>query len=386
MTTKPSPALGRTLLVLHTAVASGPARSFVHRLPLCTEPGHRIVLVPDAGPAGDSFAGIADVRITDHQALAVPSGIRAMLRTAVRAFGDLRLFLRVIKQDRVETVICATTYTPMAMLASRIRRRKTIVYCGEILFQSADERRTKALAARALVALITRSSDLIVCGSDLVRSQFQGSAKAVTVYPSIAVDELMRSRKVVRTSDPLTLGVVGAITRGRGQDIAIQALALLVDSGKDVRLRIAGQPLNVNSDRSFVSEIHAAARTLELSGRIELVGNVDNISTFYESVNIVVNPAIVDEAFGRVAYEALAAGCGVVLSETGASRELLGEMLPEAFVPSSDPAALADAIRRLCETEGAIDRQLSASSQVLQRVRSDSTDRDWLNALASMAK
>lgn len=376
--------LGRTALVLHTPVISGPAASFATRLPLVAEPGSRVVYAPAAGPAADLFEPLAEVRVIDYDALAVPASPLRLPVVAARFVRQVARFRREFRVQRVDTVICATTYTPAAQIAARSLRLRTVVYCGEILRQSGERRALKRCFAGALIRLVSRA-ELVVCCSRLVERQFPARARTATVYPSIPVARL----KALRSESPLAerdcaVVVVGSISESRGQDYAVWALAEIRAAVPAARLLIAGEPATGAADVAFRDSLAMLAEDLDVADAVEFLGHVGDVGSLYARARVVLNPARFDEPFGRVAYEALAAGCGVVLSDTGAARELLSDGETARIVPSGDKTAIAAAVIALLTDPQAASEMAQRADAVLEIVDAARTDAEFARAIASL--
>lgn len=144
---------------------------------------------------------------------------------------------------------------------------------------------------------------------------------------------------------PLRFLLLASIEPRKGQDVFVQALALLPRELQEAaRFQIAGRIL----DPDFWPKVKAVATTLKnfsVSGAlnhqeaIELMGEAD-----------VVVSASRDEAMPTVTIlEAMSLGKAVIATTVGGAREVLVEGENALLVRPEDPAALAGAIRRLIE-------------------------------------
>jgi glycosyltransferase involved in cell wall biosynthesis len=377
---EPQISTGVTALVLHTDVMSGPALSFAHRLPLTTEPGKRIVFSPGHGPAAELFWEVAQVEVTDFAALSVPSSILGVARQAAGNLRQTIRFARAFRRLQVDTVICSSTSTPAALLAAKLTRRSAVVYCGELLIQDQDPRRLKRVFAHVLIRFTSLMADVIICCSDHARRQFPDSAVTSTVYPSIDVTSLKRLRSESPPDRrPMTIATIGSLSRARGQDVAIRALSQVTREHPDARLVVAGQPAGP-ADRAYLEELRSLTKELGLEDAVEFPGHVAAFDLL-ASVRVVTSCARLDEAFGRVPFEALAAGCGVVATNTGATGELLTSGRELILTDPDDPEAIAAAIALLLGDEARCAEMVAAADRVLEAVDRPRTDESYLEAL-----
>jgi len=136
-----------------------------------------------------------------------------------------------------------------------------------------------------------------------------------------------------RTADPLLVSV-GRLCHARAPDIAVTALSLVRTPAARLRLVGAGE------DRAAVE---AQARTLGLSGRVELAGFHPDPAPDIRAADVVVVPSRYD-GMALVLLEAMACGAAVVATRVPGSSVLDGVGV---LVPVEDPPALARAVDAL---------------------------------------
>jgi glycosyltransferase involved in cell wall biosynthesis len=137
---------------------------------------------------------------------------------------------------------------------------------------------------------------------------------------------------------------VGVLSRHKGQDILVEALAGLPD--RDWRCVLAG-PLDRDPD--FVRQLRARITSLGYGHRVRLTGVLTGaaLSRAYTTADLLVVPSR-RETYGMTVTEALAHGLPVVAAAVGGLPEALGSAAdgtrPGQLVPPGDPAALAAAL------------------------------------------
>jgi glycosyltransferase involved in cell wall biosynthesis len=127
---------------------------------------------------------------------------------------------------------------------------------------------------------------------------------------------------------------------------------------------IAGTSLERGRDIGFADTLARLANELGVADRVTFTGFVDPVSDLLAAADIVVNPARCNEAFGRVAIEALAAGTPVIATRVGAVPEILCDGEHALLVAPDDPAAIAEAVERLC-TDAELSRRLVETGREL---------------------
>lgn len=141
---------------------------------------------------------------------------------------------------------------------------------------------------------------------------------------------------------PMDLPIIlfpGRITRWKGQDVFLRALAALphrnffaVILGDDKKKG----PFRAELDRLIVS--------LGLEGHVRFAAHTQHITEAYMLARVVVATSIEPEAFGRVVLEAQAMGKPVIATNQGGPQETVVHGVTGLLVPPGDVDALKDAI------------------------------------------
>jgi glycosyltransferase involved in cell wall biosynthesis len=141
---------------------------------------------------------------------------------------------------------------------------------------------------------------------------------------------------------------VAAVTRPKGHDVLVRALAML--DHRDMHCVCAG---TLDRDPAFVADLRRSVADLRRSGadRVSLVGPLSGaaLADRYAAADLLVLPSRA-ETYGMVVTEALARGTPVLVSDVDGVPEAVGRApdgrVPGLLVPPDDPVALAAALRR----------------------------------------
>jgi glycosyltransferase involved in cell wall biosynthesis len=125
----------------------------------------------------------------------------------------------------------------------------------------------------------------------------------------------------------------------KGQDVLLDAAALLRDRGLDFMIALAG-------DGSLRASLEARAARLGLSERVMFLGQVEEIGPLLRAADVVVLPSRW-EGLPLALLEALVRARPVVASEVGGVPEVIEDGVHGLLVPAGEPGALADALERL---------------------------------------
>lgn len=363
--------------ILHLADMSGPARSMLPRLLAASRGGTLRIVLPGHGSASSALAGHAELSYADYSAITVPTSALDLVRRVGRLARDVRALRRVLRAGAPDLAVVVTAVLPSALLACWLEGVPTVVYVGEVLGLRGSSAPRRGLA-RALILAIRRLADGIVCCSDVVAAQFGDAARATvrTIYPGIAESfahgrgAALRRAHEVDAADPC-LAVVGNISAGRGQDVLVRAMPALLGSFPGLRCLVVGAPHPRVVDVTYAEELKELVRELALERSVRFVGFVSGVEDVYAAADVVINPATVEESFGRVAMEALIAGTPVVVSDVGAISEVLRDEEDALLVPPGDSAALAQAIERLLRDPDLRQRLVASGRSRVRRAFSE---------------
>jgi glycosyltransferase involved in cell wall biosynthesis len=344
----------RLTAVFHLADVTGPVLTLAPRLARLAESMDVEVVLPGHGAAERVLGAHARVVSLPFGAVIFPRGPIGAVAAAARLVRDVAVLRRHLRQARPDVVLVVTTVVPAALFAARLGAVPAVVYAAEILHRGHVGGPGRALAARLTAGLVGRSAAAVVAPSEAVAAQFRSRrAEVAVVHPGIAAAYADGRRERLRADgDPGPwLAVVGSLTRGRGQDVAVRALALLRETFPTACLVLAGDPHPRPADRRFAREVRELAAGLGVADAVRFLGHVEEVADVYAAADVVVNPARFNEPFGRAAVEALVAGRPVVASRVGAIPEVLRDGRDALLVPPDDPAALAAAVTRVLQED-----------------------------------
>lgn len=352
----------RTTVLFHLPERSGPSQSLLPGLRRLAGAGALEVVVPEGrhpdsaspGSVAADYSTFATVTRLPYAALTVPRSARAATALPLGLLPELGCFRRHLRRNGPDLAVIVTSVLPMALAAARLEGVPSIVRVSE-LFAGSTGGVARSAGMRALIEILRALPDAVICCSEAVAAQFGGRSpnRLETIYPGIDPDHGegdgpgFRRRHGIEAARPL-IAVVGNITRGRGQDLAVRALPEIRARFPDAHLLFAGAPHPRQADVDYARRINELARSLGVLENITFAGFVERVADVYSAAEVVLNPIRVREAFGRVALESLLARCPVVATRTGAIPEVLRDGRDALLVALEDPAGIARAVIRLC--------------------------------------
>jgi glycogen synthase len=148
---------------------------------------------------------------------------------------------------------------------------------------------------------------------------------------------------------PMKLLFIGRICREKGLDVIIKAFGHLKQEGLMPlpNLSVVGRLLN----DEFEHELRALIMEFNLSDHVSFLGHVDRskIADVFQDHDCVVFATVIDEPFGMVPLEAMAASRPVIATATGGAREYLQDNMNSLIFTPGDATELAEKIMLLTQ-------------------------------------
>ena len=172
------------------------------------------------------------------------------------------------------------------------------------------------------------------------------------------------------------LAVVAQITPWKGQDTAIEALALLRERGRDAHLALVGSAKFVDKATRFDNEAYTGAlerltADLGLADRVSFLGERRDVPVIMAAAEVLLMPSW-QEPFGRAIIEAMAVGTPVLATDVGGPPEVVEQGVEGELVPPRQPERWADSLESLLGDRERLARMGAAG---IERARGLSVER-----------
>jgi mannosyltransferase len=145
------------------------------------------------------------------------------------------------------------------------------------------------------------------------------------------------------------IGVLGRLRPQKGTEDFVDALVRVLPARPEWTAVIIGE--TTREFRRFEQRLRRKVEAAGLAERVRFTGFLrgpEDIPEWYRALSVVVCPSR-NEGFGLPCLEAMASGCLVVATRTGAWPELIREGIDGHLVPCADPEALAGAVLKATE-------------------------------------
>jgi glycosyltransferase involved in cell wall biosynthesis len=372
------------LLTHPSAELYGSDRMALLALRALVKKGHAVtVVVPDDGPLiGKIRESHANVIIADTPVLRKsdfrPLGVLSLLRKALASQFRIARILRSVNPD---VVYVNTIVQPWWITGSKFQRRRVVVHVRE-----AVEHLSRGL--KTIINAPLMLADVIICNSKSTRREID-SVLPVSRKPLLVVyngkdwSEYQRRRSVRSAGDTTyRLTVIGRLTPGKGQDIALRALSEIVSTGINATLTLVGGIFP--GYEWYEQDLKQAAAELGLANRVTFMGFLDDIGTVLDQTDVAIVPSRF-ESFGTVAAECMAAGRLTIVADVQGLVEIVTNGQNGLTFDLDDHRALAQCcIWALTHPEEARKLALEGQHDVNERFSLSRYEQEIVGALESV--
>jgi glycosyltransferase involved in cell wall biosynthesis len=346
----------RVLYVNHTGVVSGGERSLLSLLGAMPDEVHALVASPRGGlQEAVEAMGVPTATITGTAGslrlhpLHTPQAIGELAAAAVQVS-------RAARRHRADLVHANSIRAGIVTGLARVSAAK-VVHVRDCLPPS--------LLSTATMRLIAATAATVVANSDHTASSVRALAPQASIeVVHNAVDlarwdpaRIDRANARAALGDAgrrgLLLGVVAQLSPWKGQDTAIEALELLRSAGVDAHLLLIGSAKFVAratrfDNEAYVARLRRMIADARLEDRVSWLGERDDVPELVRALDVLLLPSW-EEPFGRALIEAMALGVPIVSTNVGGPVEIVEQGREGFLVAPRQPAAWAEAIRRIAD-------------------------------------
>lgn len=157
-----------------------------------------------------------------------------------------------------------------------------------------------------------------------------------------------QARAELRLSLPpnaVLMGLIGRFDDGKGQDFVVEALAALRRRYPQLHMLFVGEPTR-NEGNAYREAVQKRVQELGLTEVVHVREFTLKPEVAYRALDISIT-ASVNETYGMVTIEAMAAGLPVVASATGGTLEIVRDGNTGLLFPLRDEGAFVAAVERL---------------------------------------
>ena len=263
---------------------------------------------------------------------------RNLLEYLPRLFANARLLDRYVREQGISLVHVNDMHNLLGILLKRWQPSLTLVYHVRLMPGSYLGR-----LYHLLKWLVVRYADRILCVSRAVHASWQDAAQAV-VSPDRPMMTERHPPPDIREDMPVRFVYVANYTPGKGQDLAIRALA---ESGlTDAVIEFHGGTLGLAGNETYLAELRELSASLDVASQCHFNGHADDVEVVLKAGDVALNFSE-SESFSITCLEALYFGVPLIASDCGGPAELFEDGVSGVLVPNRDIKAMTGAMVQL---------------------------------------
>ena len=259
---------------------------------------------------------------------------------------------KFVRQNQIEIIHAhmARDYPPAALTAARAPGAKLVI-SRHVLFPLGQihkltrRRVARVIAVSDAVATAVRDQNIfderqirvVRNGIDLIRFVNVSESREVGIATGPSIGE--------RTGAVPRVGVLGELSKTKGQTDFVRAAALVNQQHPDVDFVIAGKDNSGGNNRRELDEL---IRRAALQDRVKMIESDIDVPSFLRTLDVFVS-ASHSEAFGLAIVEAMAAQVPVVATQTAGASEIIEDEKTGLLAPIGEPEQLAQKINALLD-------------------------------------
>lgn len=242
------------------------------------------------------------------------------------------------------------------IMICRLKKHKPVTIVLTLHFAEADKILfSNRLVKKFMLYVLRTCVDKIIFLSEMTRQEFNAldipSSKTSVIYTFHNIDMDQNKGKLLRKTeaggkldkDKVNLLFMGSIDERKGIFDLLEAVEICRRKA-DVTLHICGKAVDTNIERSFQEKMKSARTAIEYHGYV----SGDQKLSVLNKADILILPSY-GEGMPLVIMEAMACGCGMIVTDVGAICEIVKEPDNAIIIKPGDIAGLSGAIDRLVE-------------------------------------
>jgi glycosyltransferase involved in cell wall biosynthesis len=176
------------------------------------------------------------------------------------------------------------------------------------------------------------------------------------------------------------LAVVGSISQLKGQAVAIRSLPAVLAQYPQACLLLVGSATDA-AGRDHLLELKRLVASLQLEEHVMFAGLRSDVPRIMASVDLLVHPPVMPDAFPHVLLEASAQQALIVASDIGGINEIVIDNETGVLVTPNQPDALSNAVVGLLADQAKAARLRQAAGE---RVRKEFTIQQYVSQVQNL--
>jgi Glycosyltransferase len=303
------------------------------------------VVLPEDGPLLHELKRIdnVDVIIKEIAVLRRKNlSIKGFIQYA-RDFLKSLIFLKnIIKRKKIDIVYTNTAVVFSGGIIAKLLGKKSIWHIREIISNRYER--------KVISIIVNMFSDIIIANSKATKNAISNNEKKVKViYNAIESKQIKLPDREKNIKDEIIIGMAGRINRWKGQKLFVDMAERVIKENFNVKFLIAGDVYRGESH--ILEDLKGYIDSKNLREKIILLGQVNDMNSFYNSLDIFILPSIQPEPFGLVVIEAMDRGIPVIATNHGGPVEIIDNGKNGYLVDYKDSLEMCQRVVQLINNE-----------------------------------
>lgn len=210
------------------------------------------------------------------------------------------------------------------------------------------------------LAFSARFSNTLVAVSRYVQGLLPAGMQSYLLYDPVSAEFL--SAPTTRSAGGCEFVFLGNYIEGKGQDVALEALARLLPAVPEARVRFHGSDMGLGRNRAYRRALETRAMALGIADAV-------TFGDFSADPRVALSGAFAalnlsrSESFSRTVLEASACGLPVIATRSGGPAEILIDAMTGVMIDVADVTACVAAMQALCSDRGRAERMGAAGRE-----------------------
>ena len=255
---------------------------------------------------------------------------------------------------------------------------------AKIVFRLGDRPFRKHFFNRWYWNLISRKVYTFVCDTHYIHGLLKESGRRndndIVLYHPVPERIPSVSQTNLQPHNNIIFGYVGQINESKGVKLLVKCASEICARNSNVEFKFAG---NISKNKFYTDCIEPMLNHLtdNIKNRISFMGHIEEIDSFYSSIDVHVAPSIAEEAYGLVIIEAKKNHKPSVILKSGGMPELIDHLENGFICRSKDKIGLMEGITYYLNNTREIERHgKNAFNSILTKgITYDNFRKKWLS-------
>lgn len=297
------------------------------------------VILPEEGPLVEEIRKVENVNIVIKQIAVLRRknlSVNGLFSYSKEFFKSIKYLKKVINDKNIDVVYTNTSVVFPGGIVAKLLKKKSIWHVREIV--------SNKLERYVVSFIVNKFSDIIIANSKATADAISNNTSKVrVVYNCIESKEHFIKDK--GSNNELIIGMAGRINRWKGQKLFVDMAEIVSKNNENIKFLIAGDAYK--GEVKLINELKEYIKEKDLEEKVVLLGQVNDMESFYSNLDIFILPSTKPEPFGLVVIEAMDRKLPVVATRHGGPLEIIEDNVSGFLVDFDNANEMSNIVNRL---------------------------------------